>query len=339
MPVLDALQIASPAAFLFRGQTVPVAPGPVMPMASAPNHPLPQMPLTRELQSVLYSQAYASRFETPAALFPAPVTSGDPAFVRSLAASNAAKPRWETGWTVYAVAPNGTVSLQKGDRQRMAVPGEFITNGVPGMAPQPGSIVSVLAATSSADAQPGFFFFYSETLGDVWDDRSLVRFYFHAKSESVQALLSYLTSRLNRFQIPFRMKALVHPAMYVRTDAVVLYVARRYFAAAARVVRDMPDPVAASLRPQTPLFTRAFRDGVGLAEDPNTGESFGMHRCRFTAEAIVSAWQRGDQSTAGRFQAIAARFAQDLFDFERPHLNPGSVELLESPARVEFAYA
>jgi hypothetical protein len=101
----------------------------------------------------------------------------------------------------------------------------------------------------------------------------------------------------------------------------------------------MPPEVAAALRPATPLFTLPLAPGIGLAEDPNTGESFGMHRCRLTAEGIVDAWSRGEQSGAARLAAIAAAFTRAGCDLDRPYLSPASADLEPPPARVEFAYA
>jgi hypothetical protein len=86
------------------------------------------------------------------------------------------------------------------------------------------------------------------------------------------------------------------------------------------------------------LFTRALRPGVGLAEEPNTGESFGMNRCRLVAEGIADAWRRGDQSLPGREAAIAARFTAAGCDLSRPHLSPDSADLPEIAQEVDFSH-
>ena len=335
-PILDAITLLSPAAFLFRGEAIAVPPGPVLPIPGVPAHPLPQMPLVRELQSQLYARCYSRPFDDTA---PIPAPTADPSWVQRLAAANRSQPRWEAGWTVYTLAASGQVYLQKGDRQRTAQPGEYLTAGPPGMLPQVGSQVTVSAPRDSAIAQPGFYFLYGETLSDLWDEHQLLRFYFHSTADGAPALLEYLTAELNRFQVPFRMKALVEPSMYFRTDAVVLYLARRFHQIATRIALRMPSAVAAGLRPATPLFTLRLAPGIGLAEEPNTGESFGMHRCRLTAEAIFEAWKNGESSTPGRLAAIAAQFSGAGFNLDLPYLSPASMDL-ETPAiAVEFAYA
>ena len=335
-PVLAAIEILSPAAFRFRGETIAVPPGPVQPIPGLPNHPLPKMPLSRELQSQLYGRCYSRRFDDTQ---PVPPFTSDPSHLQRLAAANRSQSRYESGWTVYTASPNGQVYLQKGDRQRSAMPGEYLTSGPPGMPPQTGTAVTLSAPRDSAIAQPGFYFLYGETLGDLWDDHHLLRFYFHATAEGAPPLLEYLTTELDRFQVPFRMKALIEPCMYFRTDAIVLYLARRFQQIAVRIMLRMPVEAAGRLRAATPLFTLPVAPGIGLAEEPNTGESFGMHRCRLTAEALVEAWKSGVTSVAGRIAAIETQFRAAGLNLDSPYLSPSSTDLEPSFPAVEFAHA
>jgi hypothetical protein len=337
-PFLNAIEILSALSFRFEGNVVPVNSTSLQGMPGFPGHPLPSVPLVRELQSLLYARCYAHRFEEQPDSITSPPAM-DAGFLWKLSQNNHSISRWEGGWTVYSIAPNGQVALVKGDRQRFALPGEFITFGPPGLPPQVGATVSVQVLNESAVAQPGFYFVYGETLSDVWDEYSLLRFYFHTSSSLAPALLDYLTRQLNRYQVAFRLKVLNDPALYGRTDAMVLYVARRYHALCVRIVRLLPEALAGQLYPSTPLFTFRLLPGVGLAEDPNTGESFGMSRCRLTAEGIVDAWTAGEQGVDARLLAIAARFLRDGLDLDRPHLSPASVEFPEILEQVEFAHA
>src|SRR6185295_8445402 len=97
---------------------------------------------------------------------------------------------------------------------------------------------------------PAFYFAFGDTLSDRWDDDMLLRFYFHARAVVAPDLMEYLTERLNRFQVPFRMKALNHAALYDRADAFVLYLARRYYDVAARLVKAMPNSIRDALDPR-----------------------------------------------------------------------------------------
>ena len=255
-----------------------------------------------------------------------------------LSQNNDTHARWESGWIVYAVAPGGQISVMKGDRQRSAAPGEFFSNAPTGVPLQAGVPVTVAVPRESTVAQPGFYFAFGQTLSDVWDEDMLLRFYFHATPDSAPALVGHLTRQLNRYQVPFRLKALNHPSLYGRADAVVLYLARRYHDIVARLVEQMPASIADGFNPDPPLFTKPIRRGVGLAEEPRTGESFGMHRCRLTAEGIVHAWATGEPSVDGRLKAVAEQFSASGFDLQRPHLNPGSVDI-DDVDRMTYEYA
>lgn len=312
--ILGAVTIHSPEQFSFAGDP----PLKVTPLSGEPS------PLVRELRDVLYQRCYARPFPDA----PAPAAPGaDPGFPHRLSAANQSRDRWDPGWRIYEVRTGGWIAVQKGDRCRSAQPGEYATHAGPGIPPRVGDPASLLVLRESHQLQAGFYYAFGETLSDQFDDFQIVRFYFHSSAEGIFALLRHLTGRLNRYAVPFRMKCLSDPAFYDRTDAAVLYVARRWFQMAAAVVLDLPADAAAGLRSTVPLFSRLLRPGVGLAEDPGNGESFGMHRCRLVAEGLVEAWQSGLRGPGERLEAVRARFTAAGMSLERPHLNAGSTEL------------
>jgi len=80
--------------------------------------------------------------------------------------------------------------------------------------------------------------------------------------------------------------------------------------------------VASRLRPRTPAFTLALAPGVGLAESPATGESFGEHRCRLVADGIVGADERGVAPGDARVEAVIENFAKSGVKIDAPYLEP-----------------
>ena len=339
VPILESIAIESPVAFKFRNQSLEVNPVQMSHLPGFPGHALPALPLVRDLQATLYQHCYLRRPQKDLDELPSSDTIPDESFLHRLSLSNRSSARWEAGWTIYSVALNGQVWLIKGDRQRSAMPGEFISAEPPGSAPRAGASVTLQCQRESSIAQPGFYFCYGEYFSDVWDQYSLLRTYFHATSYIAPELLDYLTSQLNRYQVPFSLKALNHPTLYSRPDAMVLYVARRYYEIAMRIVHQLPLHVASALRESTPMFTLFILPGVGIAEDPNTGESFGMHRCRLVAEGITDAWMKHSQATVDRLSAIDERFSQNGCSLELPYLSPGSVDFGGLLHTVEFAHA
>jgi hypothetical protein len=339
---LKKFVIHSPTAFSFGGETpidvrtLQMAPGwgGAMPQASMAGAGNGADPLVRAVQAKFYDRCYARRSGNQAAT-PTQGQLSDPDFGRRLVAANAGRERWEKGWAIHQFGPNGQAFVRKGDRERVAMPGAFIFDGIPGMAAQIGATVSLRVPHDTFDVQPGYYFAFGDALDELADQLTLVRLYFHCTPEGAVVLVGELTAALNRFQTPFQLKTPAAPALYGRTDAAVLYIGTRYFPITARIVASVLGRVP--VETATPLFTKRLWPGVGAAVEPGSGESFGSHRCRLTAEGIVDAWrQDGAQETPERMAAVAARFAAAGLDLQRPWLGPAGFDpfKIPDPARL-----
>jgi hypothetical protein len=330
---LGAFAIQSPFAFSFGGdqpidvRTLQLGPG----WGAGPPAPTEHAEadlLVRGIQATLYDRCYAHRLDASASA-PTQAVVADPEFAGRLAGSNASREHWDKGWVIHQLGPNGQVFVRKGDRERAAMPGAFISDAVVGMAPQIGASVSVRAPRETLDAQPGYYFAFGETLDELADQLSLVRFYFHCGADGAVLLIGGLTSALNHFQVPFQLKAPAMPTLYGRTDAAVLYIGARYFTITARIVAQVRETVP--LESSVPLFTKRLWPGIGVAVEPGSGESFGTHRCRLAAEGIVDAWREESQDVQARLAATEARFAAAGLDLNRPWLGPGGLDLFILP--------
>ena len=94
------------------------------------------------------------------------------------------------------------------------MPGEYSVADPTGMIPRVGAVVLLRVYRESYAMQAGFYYAFSEAVSDVWDDFDLLRFYFHATAASAPNLVGFLTTRLNRYHVPFRLKTLADPAGY-----------------------------------------------------------------------------------------------------------------------------
>jgi hypothetical protein len=112
-----------------------------------------------------------------------------------------------------------------------------------------------------------------------------------------------------------------------RRDATVLYLPGRFFEKCATPIGSL----ARELKADVPLFTKLLSRGIGLAESPSTGESFGMHRCRLIAEAIIESRRQGRDDVEARLMAAEDRFAAEGLSLARPYLNPGSEDIYKLP--------
>jgi HopA1 effector protein family len=293
------------------------------------NDPTSEGLLVKAIASVLYDRCYSHRLGDPSARSEN-IRQEDPVFARRLAEANTGRERWDPGWTIFQLGGNGEIFVRKGDRERKAIPGTFISEAVIGAALQVGATVSLRAPRDTTVAQPGYYIAFGETLDEAADQLDLVRFYFHCDVENAPILLGMITSQLNQFQVPFQAKAPLSPSLYDRTDAIVLYVGLRYFAIAARIVDAARKTVL--LTPSVPLFTKRLWPGIGVAVEPGTGESFGSHRCRLVAEGIVDAWRAGKNTSPARVAAVAARFSAAGLDLARPYLGPGWCDVFSPPS-------
>jgi hypothetical protein len=195
-------------------------------------------------------------------------------------------------------------------------------------------VATVFFPKESLTLQPGFYFAFGETVTEPSDEYGLIRFYWNINHQGAVRLIELCTRELNRFLVPFRIKCLTSCSQYTRLDAAVLYLNKRYYRIARELLTGVHEDLAGFLGPETPLFTKRLAPGLALAEDPGNGESFGTDRCRILAEAIWSAYQRGEQGVAERLVEVAKQFKAYGLDLDRPYLNSRTIDQYE-PAPFE----
>ena len=318
---------------------------PLAPMAStqgfvgqvlAPRESSGVNPAITQLQMRLYEHCYVSTFsgtEFPAGA-PARTVARMPQtddMVGALADANASREHWNPGWQIREVLTGGQIMTCKGGLSRMAWPGGFMTHGMHGIAPYAGLAVSLLAPKESGELQPGFYFAFGEALLDQQSEYDMVRFYWNVTEAGAVPLTRLLTQTLNRFEVPFRFKCLAHHSLFPRTDAAVLYVSKRFYRITADLLLDIHREVASLLGESTPLFTRRLAKGLAFAEDPGSGESFGMSRCRILAEGLWNCHTHGVEGGAQSLSEIAQQFSIYGIDLDRPYLNPQSCDQYRFP--------
>jgi hypothetical protein len=296
------------------------------PVVHVPGAPASLYPTAHPLVGLLRDRLYASVFVRRDEDAPLPATP--PAieqFAQRLSEANASRERWDEGWRIEQPLAGGQVLAARHDKSRTLWPGEFVLRDGTAMALRAEAPIGVFQPRESRTMQAGFYFAFGETVADQDDEARLLRLYWNVSAAGALALLPRLTKALNRFAVPFKFKCLDAAEHYVRLDAAVLYVNRRFHP----IVRELAGEIAAALGPQelgrdTPLFTHRLGDGLALAEDPTSGESFGMHRCRIVAEGLWSAFCDRCTTAAERVERIRRQFELHGLSLARPHLNAGS---------------
>jgi hypothetical protein len=273
---------------------------------------------------VLADTLYALVYTRPRAGSMRPALDGARDFVARLSAANVGHGTFEPGWKLVSIDDDGRLCVEKDGLKLWVQPAWFASRASP---PSVGTVGRVRVGKELRSLMPGFYFAIGDASSDVDDDAGerLVRFYWNLTSTLTPTALHAVTSQLNGAEIPFRMKVLSDPAAYVRADAGVLYVYKRYVARAYAAIQRAYFTVRAGLLPQVPLFTKRLAPGLGLAEDPgDPGTSFGQHRCRLVAAALWDSFERGTVSEAERVKAVVSAFRAGGLDPARPYLATGS---------------
>lgn len=318
--IVSAVRIVSSSCFEFGGQQVDVVqapPGGTFGVAQ-------NIPIVMQLQQHLYQHCYCIALGTQS-VQPLSATSVlDPNFLSQLSQANVSGSRWDSNWRVTRVENTGQVWAEKAGTVKIFQPGEFVNYSGAGTPVRAGNSISVYLFKESTTMQPGCYFAFGETAASS-DNLDIFRLYWNIDHTGVLDLLREISRDLNRFQVPFQFKCPVWPQGYMRRDAAVLYVRKRFYPLLRELAAGWRKECAAHLRDDVPLFALALAPGLGLAEDPENGESFGMNRCRHVAEAVWNAHSSGVPESE-RLQAVKEHFRQHGLDFNRPYLNPGSVD-------------
>ena len=276
--------------------------------------------VVEQLRDLLYRYCYCTPF-TGTLVEHEPSPGAD--LSDDLSRANSGRTRWQDGWRVLELLPAGGVAAERGGAVRSFWPGAFATAGSP---PMPDATISVLAPSESRTEQPGFYYAFGETLPDENDELGLVRLYWNVAPEKAAELVNRVTAVLNGYQIPFRLKCLSNGSWFgARADPAVLFLARRHYRAAAIPLADVHRALQPAVRGRVPLFTKRLAVGVGLAEDPGDGQSFGLDRCRRIAAAIVAA-HYARATGPERLLAVTEYLHEHGLDVERPYLRPGSAD-------------
>ena len=325
--ILAEIRIESNDCFVFGGERVQVTQN-----TSSVEPALAQdAPLLARLQELLYQRCYCSRLGSGRSI-PQPALPNVGNLLPELSRANTSASRWDANWRVTLVENTGRLWAEKGGLLRVFQPGEFINFAEAGSPTKVGLMVSVYLPRESTAAQPGLYFAFGETVSSS-DNLDLFRLYWNIDAEGVLDLLRHISLDLNRFQVPFQFKAPIWRQGYSRRDAAVLYVKKRYYSLVTELAKTWREECRSHMRDDVPLFTLFVAPGLSLAEDPETGESFGMNRCRHIAEALWSAYNRRLERTEYG-GAVDEQFKRYGIDPDRPYLNAGSVDIYTNKSRV-----
>lgn len=235
------------------------------------------------------------------------------ALVRSNRA-NRAPAAWRSRWQAQPHADGG-VDAQRAGLRLPAPPGAWRSD-----AGLTDTAADLRQPSGTFAASPGFYL----VEGPVWDaDSRLVRLYWHVSPAGAAPLLAALTGLLADRGLPFQVKVLARTTAYGRADACVLYLDQAHFPVLAGELARIHARMRPWLDATVPVYTHALAPGLGLAEQPPGGASFGRDRCTLLARALCADGAHAG-SPARRLERVRSYFSEHGIALEQPFLNPGS---------------
>jgi Lanthionine synthetase C-like protein/HopA1 effector protein family len=247
-------------------------------------------------------------------------------FQHALVRATPQDPAWQAGFTFAGTGGTGVV-VTRGPLRFTARPGSVRPMDGPasGEALQPGGACAVRLGRQYRWRSPGFHLVVGRTLAPD-SGGAVARLYWHLRASDAPTFLRAAVGRLDREDLPFTLKVLNSPDLYGRADAGVLYLRIADCARAAPALLALHAAHRSRLREEVPRFTKRLAAGLGLAEAPGDGESFGLHRCRAVAHGVALAYTRGQRDAHSRVAAVARALHQHGIPLDRPYLSLESVD-------------
>ncbi|NEX19927.1 hypothetical protein G3480_06300 [Thiorhodococcus mannitoliphagus] len=277
--------------------------------------------LLRQLQQRLYLSFFCSGGVRPAQdgeHVMLPDVRKDADFVNTLSEANSGRGSWRKGHELHGSSERYAILSYKGLMLRA---GEGKFRLVSSDSPRESPGVELLFPKEQLGISPGYYMAHSDTEFLCRSPAEILRLYWNLAGETSAHLMASVTERLNGLRLPFELKVM-HPALdSQRCDRAVLYLHKADFGRASAELGAIYAAVAPGLRQGVPAFVKRLAPGLGLAENPEAGGSFGKHRALILAQGILAARHR-DKSE--RLSAIEAHFEQRGIDLERPYINAGS---------------
>jgi hypothetical protein len=224
------------------------------------------------------------------------------------------------GWRVYGNAPAGMVSIMRGTQQQIVAKDLLITSLPTSF--QNGT-VGLLTRKDSCYWDDAFIHF-SWGVDAVTPFSREVRLYFNLTPEVMPFFINRIGQVANRLKVPIRLKCLSEPALFtMRRDNTVCYLPLHLLtyleAALGNAVKEVRD----ALINEVPLFTKKLIPGVGYAESPLSGASFGFDRSLILAKALEECLSSA-KGPRQLYRPLVECLLKSGLDHRRPHRNPGS---------------
>lgn len=239
-------------------------------------------------------------------------------FMDELSEANKTVDGLDYNWMIYNVDATGNAFVKKNDELRWLQPNGYQFNDPNQKQAQVNTKVNLVTTRENKGIQPVFYHVFSKEIFP--QEVELSRFYWNVRPDGAAKLIELITSTLNDYKIPFQFKCLNHPELYVRTDSAVLYLDKKHVHIVSVILKSIITELKPYLVDSIPMFTQELYKGVGYAEDPGKGMSFGMSRSSVVAEALVESFLKDEKETI-KTQSVINYLESKGMSIDRLHLN------------------
>lgn len=284
--------------------------------------------LIGSLQFQLYKDFYCKEVAQPAVDSPKDRPTIITPFVEELIKNNNGHGQSSPEWYVCSISNDGRLVVKKKGLSLCVQSRDCDSD----QAIAAGTTLRLQFPKDLTGISPGFYL----ALGGQnysWNYDNLIRWYWNLNPDGALRFLNKATTTFTKKKIAYRIKVINAPSRFTRNDAVVVYHQKNDWDGVADCLARLYPDLSTYLKWGVPAFTKPLAQGVGLAEDPGSGESFGLQRCRILAELLVEAYEKGGYSSEAVYQWVVSGFSEKGIEIEKPYLNTGSTDTYKFPIK------
>jgi class II lanthipeptide synthase len=281
-------------------------------------HEYVRISLTQQLYCDYYSCGYPRPVGPEASQ--APMFLGVTPFMHALIDANMGNGPIERDWEVIenhtvdhkVIRRNGLNVWLRGEEQSAITSSRVAV----------GDRVDVKVPKHLLASSPGYYVALGNcSLGNQSSD-GLLRIYWNIEAKSAASLVRLVTTQLNESNVPFYLKVLSEPSQYTRCDSGVLLLRRADFGVVSEKVLGRWAREKSARSPIVPALTKRLAPGIGVAEHPADGNSFGLDRCALIAGGLIEASALGVKTLAERVTFVENAFEGAGLRMDAPFLGP-----------------
>ena len=238
--------------------------------------------LVQQLAADLYTRVYCGL--SPAELdAPAPPIREKEQFMNHLSAANTSTEQPDRNWQL--IQTDSEVATKNGLKRHL-VAGNYYASAVqlPGQPP----MVDFVRQPEKRQLQPAFYQAFSDCYFHT--NCEVMNMYWSLQAEGAPQWVTLLTRQLNHYFVPFQLSCANHPSLYQLPECAVLSFDKQDLALVMRLILPLAEQLQPHLKKEVPLFTKPIREGIGLAEDPGTGERHGEYMMKLLAERLLEGY-------------------------------------------------